>query len=115
MRRGRRPVARRGGAMRGRPAPRRMARGGAARGRRPVRRMAHGGSHCPPGMTQTAGGCKPMGYRRGGRTRPVATRRFAHGGSHGNITLRSGNTATQGGPCPAGQELGVQGCVPAGS
>tara|TARA_B100000073_G_C23709029_1_gene563506 strand:+ start:134 stop:967 length:834 start_codon:yes stop_codon:yes gene_type:complete len=69
---------------------RKMARGGRSTG---VPKYPHGGSHCGPGMTMAQnGGCVPMsggGYKRGGRTTPVRSRRggvkkYPHGGMHGN-------------------------------
>ena len=83
MRRGRRAPARRmarGG--RARPASRRMARG--------ARRMAGGGGTCG-GMNQPP--CSGGGYRRGGRTRPITTRRLARGGRSGARRLQSGGNS----------------------
>ena len=82
MRRGGRPVARRGRpTMRrgGRPIARKAAM---RRGGRPMRRQMGGRTGCPPGMTMSSGQCVPgssviatAGYRRGGRVRGRAMRR----------------------------------------
>ena len=78
MRRGRSAPPKRmarGGRTRPRPSGKRMARGG-----RTARRMAGGG--CMPG---TPGCPQSGGYRGGGRTRPITTRRMARGGRAGGV------------------------------
>ena len=98
MARGRR-APRRGNT--GRAPARRMARGGRTRpvprgGRRPVRRM--GGGACVPG---TPGCPQGGGYRRGGRTKPITTRRMARarGGRTGARRLQSGGSSTSRSSC----------------
>ena len=85
-----------------------------------IKKYPHGGMHngngmgnamsngCPNGMMMGPdGNCIPMNtmnggngiMRRGGRTKPMPKRKFAHGGSHGG--------------CPAGMMMAANGgCVP---